>query len=62
MKLLWISYSFEIRGGELFTATYKIELRRWEIMSNKRYLDPVVFTDFLDNATRNRAWDLIQTL
>jgi hypothetical protein len=62
MNLLWFDFTFDV-NGELFTATYKIKLRRWEILSTVRYTrEPVVFPDDPGNATMEKARELISRL
>lgn len=61
-KLLWIDFTFDFKG-ELFTASYKIALKRWEILSSVRFLrDPVIIPDDYVNANEGRALELISRL
>lgn len=61
MDLLWYDFTFDVRG-DLFTATYKIKLRRWEILSTKRFHEPQLFPDHIDTATLERAKELVARL
>jgi len=58
MKTLWLDWTIDHKG-ELFTITWKIRQRQWEILSSKRFVTPFIIKDEPANVSEDRAKELI---
>jgi len=61
VNLLWQDWTFRV-GDDLYTLTYMRALKQWEVLSQKKYLTPVVIKDEPENATEDGARRILERL